>query len=102
MPGSALKGHNAQYKAALAQANAGQAMEAARVALLKEDLYADLTGLIVRGVKRVGEAEVFDCIQTGRNGSESSLLSFVVGSFAWGLSFLLFWLCKGPRIRTVC
>lgn len=45
-----------------------------RVLQLKEELYADLTGLLVRDVKRrdaEGE-EVYDCIQTGRNGSKSS------------------------------
>jgi hypothetical protein len=37
---------------------------------LKEDLYSDLTGLIIRGVKKGEEGEdVYDCIQTGRNGS---------------------------------
>lgn len=45
---------------------------------LKEDLYSDLTGLIVRGVKRdqqTGE-DVYDCIQTGKNGSKSSYTPF--------------------------
>lgn len=41
-----------------------------QVAQLKEDLYSDLTGLIVRGVKRAEAGDVYDCIQTGRNGSE--------------------------------
>ncbi|KAL1838186.1 hypothetical protein VTK73DRAFT_4431 [Phialemonium thermophilum] len=36
---------------------------------MKEDLYGDLTGLIVRAVKREGGEDVFDCIQTGRNGT---------------------------------
>lgn len=36
----------------------------------KEDLYADLTGLIVRGLKQENEEDIFDCIQTGRNGSK--------------------------------
>ncbi|UKZ59821.1 uncharacterized protein TrAtP1_001113 [Trichoderma atroviride] len=35
----------------------------------KEELYADLTGLIVRDVRRVDKEDVFDCIQTGRNGT---------------------------------
>lgn len=39
---------------------------------MKEDLYADLTGLIVRGVKREPDEDVYDCIQTGRNGSKST------------------------------
>ena len=41
---------------------------------LKEQLYGDLTGLIIRDVKRRededGDMDVYDCIQTGRNGSE--------------------------------
>ena len=44
--------------------NSGQAAQ------LKEDLYSDLTGLIIRGVKREAEDDTFDCIQTGRNGSK--------------------------------
>ena len=47
-----------------------EAAQAAQVALLKEDLYSDLTGLILRGVERGDEADVYDCIQTGRNGSK--------------------------------
>lgn len=54
-----------------------EAAQAAQVALLKEDLYSDLTGLILRGVDRGDEADIYDCIQTGRNGSESSFFSFL-------------------------
>ena len=49
-----------------------EAAQAAQVAQLKEDLYSDLTGLIVRGVKRTEEGDTYDCIQTGRNGSKYS------------------------------
>lgn len=45
--------------------------QAAQTAQLKEDLYSDLTGLIIRDVKREAEDDVYDCIQTGRNGSKS-------------------------------
>lgn len=38
-------------------------------AQIKEELYADLTGLLVRDVRRVDKDDVFDCIQTGRNGT---------------------------------
>lgn len=63
-PGSALKANSA--------AGRGQApSEVVQAAQAKEDLYGDLTGLIVRGVKRGEVEDVFDCIQTGRNGSES-------------------------------
>ena len=37
---------------------------------LKEELYGDLTGLILNGVKRLDGEDIYDCIQTGRNGSE--------------------------------
>ncbi len=47
-----------------------EAAQAAQTAQLKEDLYSDLTGLIIRGVKREPEEDVYDCIQTGRNGSK--------------------------------
>ena len=47
-----------------------EAAHAAQVAQLKEDLYSDLTGLILRGVERKDESDIYDCIQTGRNGSK--------------------------------
>lgn len=43
-----------------------------QAAQLKEDLYSDLTGLIIRGVKREADEDTFDCLQTGRNGSKFS------------------------------
>ncbi|KAK4662982.1 hypothetical protein QC763_601390 [Podospora pseudopauciseta] len=46
-----------------------QVQEATLAAQRKEDLYADLTGLIVRGVNVGGEGVEFDCLQTGRNGT---------------------------------
>ncbi|KAI0840842.1 chromosome segregation protein Csm1/Pcs1-domain-containing protein [Hypoxylon sp. FL0890] len=64
VPGSAMKGNNAD-KRLLANAEA-----AAQVAQMKEDLYGDLTGLIIRGVKREQNGcDTYDCIQTGRNGT---------------------------------
>lgn len=63
VPGSAMKGNTAN-KTQLANAEA-----AIQVAQMKEDLYADLTGLIVRGVKQNKDEEIYDCIQTGRNGT---------------------------------
>lgn len=47
-----------------------EAAQVAQAAQLKEDLYSDLTGLIIRSVKRESEEDIFDCIQTGRNGSK--------------------------------
>ncbi|KAG9243406.1 chromosome segregation protein Csm1/Pcs1-domain-containing protein [Calycina marina] len=46
-----------------------EAAQVAQASQLKEDMYRDLTGLIVRDVKRDPEDDVFDCIQTGRNGT---------------------------------
>ncbi|KAF1818127.1 uncharacterized protein K489DRAFT_385243 [Dissoconium aciculare CBS 342.82] len=48
---------------------ASTAAEAQREAKMKEDLYSDLTGLIIRNVKRLEGEDVYDCIQTGRNGT---------------------------------
>ena len=48
-----------------------EAAQAAQIAQLKEDLYSDLTGLLLRGVEKGAEENVYDCIQTGRNGSKS-------------------------------
>lgn len=63
-PGSAIKaGNGVRPNEAIHQATQMQ---------MKGDLYGDLTGLIVRAVKKEGGEDVFDCIQTGRNGSEYS------------------------------
>lgn len=48
----------------------GASQETAQAAQMKEDLYSDLTGLIVRNIKQDGAEDIFDCIQTGRNGSK--------------------------------
>lgn len=63
-PGSALKGRGQPSRMTTEAAAA-----AARTAQLKEEMYSDLTGLILRGVDRKEDADVYDCIQTGRNGS---------------------------------
>ncbi|KAK1998991.1 chromosome segregation protein [Colletotrichum falcatum] len=62
VPGSAVKGSSAAARA-LAKSDVVQTGQ------LKEDLYGDLTGLIVRVTKRDSNGQVFDCIQTGRNGT---------------------------------
>lgn len=54
-----------------------EAAQAAQMAQLKEDLYSDLTGLILRGVKRGDVEDSYDCLQTGRNGSKSCYLIYV-------------------------
>ncbi|KAM3436816.1 hypothetical protein MY4824_004099 [Beauveria thailandica] len=61
VPGSAIKG-------SAARGWTGQS-ELVHAAHAKEDLYADLTGLIIQGVKQHGSDDIFDCIQTGRNGT---------------------------------
>jgi hypothetical protein len=48
------------------------ATDAQKEAKMKENLYSDLTGLIIRGVKRKEGEDEYDCIQTGRNGSTCS------------------------------
>ncbi|KAI0206196.1 chromosome segregation protein Csm1/Pcs1-domain-containing protein [Astrocystis sublimbata] len=64
VPGSAMKNShiNNRHMASAAEA-------AAQLANKKENLYGDLTGLLVCGVKRENDDEVFDCVQTGRSGT---------------------------------
>ncbi|KAI1268745.1 hypothetical protein F5Y18DRAFT_372205 [Xylariaceae sp. FL1019] len=63
VPGSAMKNNHGD-KRLIANAEA-----AAQLAQTKENLYGDLTGLLVCGVKREKDEEIFDCVQTGRNGT---------------------------------
>lgn len=69
-PGSAIKGKGPMRTIMVGSAEAAQAAQAAQ---LKEDLYRDLTGLLLLGVEKGEDADLYDCIQTGRNGSESGL-----------------------------
>ncbi|OHF03394.1 chromosome segregation protein [Colletotrichum orchidophilum] len=62
VPGSAVKGGSAAARAIASS-------DVVQTGQLKEDLYGDLTGLIVRVTKRDSAGQVFDCIQTGRNGT---------------------------------
>lgn len=66
-PGSAVKGSATSRAHAAA---AAEAAHAAQYAQLKEDLYGDLTGLIIRDVKKRDSDHVYDCLQTGINGSK--------------------------------
>jgi FtsZ-binding cell division protein ZapB len=50
------------------------ATDAQKVAKMKENLYSDLTGLIIRNVKQEEDGDIYDCIQTGRNGSKFPLV----------------------------
>ncbi|KAI0132374.1 chromosome segregation protein [Xylariales sp. AK1849] len=63
VPGSAIKGNMGNSRLLV------NAEAAAQLGQIKEDLYGDLTGLIIRGVKREKNDEIYDCIQTGRNGT---------------------------------
>ncbi|KAI0908447.1 hypothetical protein F4823DRAFT_599042 [Ustulina deusta] len=65
VPGSAMKNTHANNRHVVSAAEA-----AAQLAQKKENLYGDLTGLLVCGVKRENDDEVFDCVQTGRHGSK--------------------------------
>ncbi|KAL8674812.1 MAG: hypothetical protein Q9168_000793 [Polycauliona sp. 1 TL-2023] len=65
-PGSAMKGKGPMRTIMVGSAEAAQAAQAAQ---LKEDLYRDLTGLLVLGVEKGDDADMYDCIQTGRNGT---------------------------------
>lgn len=64
-PGSAMKATGG-----IRLMGTAEAAQVAQAAQLKEDIYSDLTGLIIRSVKRESEEDVFDCLQTGRNGSK--------------------------------
>jgi chromosome segregation ATPase len=66
VPGSAIKGGANRATAAVT----AEAAQAAQIASLKEELYTDLTGLIIRDVKNREGDDLYDCIQTGVNGSE--------------------------------
>jgi len=66
VPGSAIKGGANRANAAAS----AEAAHAAHYAQLKEDLYSDLTGLIIRDVKKRETDSLYDCIQTGGNGSK--------------------------------
>ena len=73
-PGSAMKS-TAQRPVIMGNAEAAKAVELAQ---MKLDLYSDLTGLVVLNVKKTGEGDTYECIQTGQNGSKCSpLLSHI-------------------------
>lgn len=51
----------------------GASAETVKENALKEELYRDLTGLIITSVKRKDDEDEYSCIQTGRNGSKSCI-----------------------------
>ncbi|KAF2805535.1 uncharacterized protein BDZ99DRAFT_395909 [Mytilinidion resinicola] len=64
--GSAMK----QQQRSVVLPGSAEAQKEFQIRKLKEDLYSDLTGLIIRGVKKGEDNEdIYDCIQTGRNGT---------------------------------
>lgn len=50
---------------------AGSAGDQAWKAHVKEELYRDLTNLVIMGIKKEADTQVFECLQTGVNGSKS-------------------------------
>ena len=64
--------------------------EAVQIAQMKEELYSDLTGLIIRSVKRSEDGDTYDCIQTGRNGSKSTKPILIPELTLLALHFKLF------------
>jgi hypothetical protein len=94
-PGSAVKANGG-----IRLIGSVEVAQAAQTAQLKEDLYSDLTGLIIRDVKREAEDDVYDCIQTGRNGSKSFGLHFssqIVNPSQHSISSSLLPMRKAPK-----
>ncbi|KAJ5681694.1 Monopolin complex subunit Csm1/Pcs1 [Penicillium maclennaniae] len=87
VPGSAMKVGVNRATAAVS----AEAAQAAQLALLKEELYTDLTGLIIRDVKNRETDHLYDCIQTGVNGSEYLSLYYTnsASNYAAALHFKL-------------
>jgi hypothetical protein len=68
VPGSAVKPRTA----GVVLPGALEAAKEAQLAHHKVDLYSDLTNLIIMGMKRNEDDEmVYDCLQPGKQGSES-------------------------------
>jgi hypothetical protein len=66
VPGSAVKPRSN----GVVLPGTAEAAKEAQLAKQKVDLYSDLTNLIILGMKRnEDEEDVYDCLQTGRNGS---------------------------------
>jgi len=71
VPGSAVKSNGG-----IRMVGTAEAAQLAQAAQLKEDIYSDLTGLIIQGVKRESDEDVYNCLQTGRNGSKLYSIRF--------------------------
>ena len=67
VPGSAVKSRTT----GVVLPGTAEAAREAQLAKQKVDLYSDLTNLVVLGMRRnEDEEDVYDCLQTGRNGSK--------------------------------
>lgn len=67
IPGSAVKPRTT----GVVLPGTAEAAKEAQLAKQKVDLYSDLTNLIILGMKKNEDDEdVYDCLQTGRNGSK--------------------------------
>ncbi|TID23663.1 Monopolin complex subunit pcs1 [Venturia nashicola] len=67
VPGSAVKARGGV--AAGKNAVASETEEKMKTMMLKEEMYSDLTGLMIHTVKKDENEDIYDCIQTGRNGT---------------------------------
>lgn len=67
---NAAKAPGSAVKTPANRAQSAEVAQASQLAQLKEDLYSDLTGLIIRDVKKRETDHLYDCIQTGSNGSK--------------------------------
>jgi len=71
VPGSAVKAR----APGVVLPGAIEAAKDAQVKTAKVDLYSDLTNLVIVGIKKNEDGEeVYDCLQTGRNGSKLLLI----------------------------
>lgn len=64
---SALKKREDQVKAISAKLDAR--LQPSTVPALKEEIYQDLTGLVISSVQRDDEETILNCLQSGRNGT---------------------------------
>ncbi|RDI83758.1 hypothetical protein Vi05172_g6304 [Venturia inaequalis] len=67
VPGSAVKARGGI--AAGKNTVASETEEKMKTMMLKEEMYSDLTGLMIHTVKKDENEDIYDCIQTGRNGT---------------------------------
>jgi len=75
VPGSAVKpkGGIGGGASGGGMAGAGQAAEEAWIARVKEELFQDLTGLLIMNFKKEARKTVFECLQTSSTGGSSPL-----------------------------